>query len=151
MKQTRCRFIQIIAICLVLSLTVPVAARAASVEPAVSLANYYIDSCDSHISSVGMGRIQIWFEITGSGTMDKIGALSVEVYESTDNTNWTLVQTFTHDVYVTMLTENSFYYRSSVSHQGVPGRYYKAYVTFWAERNNSSESREMWTDVKKAS
>lgn len=151
MKQTKYGLIKVIALFLVLSLTVPVAANAATVEPVTPMASYYIDVYSAYVASVGFGRIEVWFDVMGTGDMDEIGALSIQVYESTDNTNWKLVQTFLHDTYTSMLEENNYFHISSVSHQGVPGRYYKAYVCVWAGKNGGGDSRYIWTSAKKAS
>lgn len=150
MKQTKYRFIKVIALCLVLSLTVPVVADAATVEPVTPLASYYLSVYNSYICSMGFGRIEVWFDVMATGDMDEIGALSIRVYESTDNTNWTHVKTFLHETYTSMLAENDFFHCSSVSYQGAPGRYYKAYVCIWAGKDGGGDSRYIWTSVKQA-
>ena len=150
LKQTKYRFIKVIALCLVLSLTVPVAANAATVEPVTPLASYYLSVYNSYVCSVGFGRIEVWFDVMGTGDMDEIGALSIKVYESTDNTNWKHVQTYLHETYSSMLTENNYFHCSSVSYQGVRGRYYKAHVCIWAGKNGGGDSRYIWTSAKQA-
>lgn len=150
MKQAKSGLIKIIALFLVFSLTVPVAANAATAEPVIPMASYYIDVYNSYVCVMGFGRIEVWFDVMGTGDMDEIGALSIMVYESTDNMTWKHVKSYLHETYSTMLIEDDFFHCSSVSYQGVPGRYYKAYVCIWAGKNGGGDSRYMWTSVKQA-
>lgn len=150
MKQAKDGFIRILALCLIISLIVPVAANGAVVEPALPMTSLYIDECTSTISAVGFGRLQINFNVTGTDIMDEIGVRSIEVYESADNVNWTYKQTYSHETYFAMMAQDTLRCGSNVSYQGIPGRYYKAYVCFWAEKNGLEDTRYIWTDVKRA-
>ena len=82
--------------------------------------------------------------------MDEIGALSIQIFESTDQTNWTWVKTFTHDATPGMLGYNKVYYSSYVEYSGTIGRYYKAYVCLWAGKDGDGDTRYMWTHAQKA-
>lgn len=150
MKQTKNSFIRLFALCLVISLIAPVAANGAAIEPALPMASQYIDDGNATISAVGFGRVEIVFEAVGTDIMDKIGVRSIEIYESPDNVNWTYVRTISCDTYLSMIAENAIRCRSSVFHQGVPGRYYKAYLCFWAEKNGRDETQYKWTSEKRA-
>ena len=87
----------------------------------------------------------------GTGDMDELGTLSIRLYESSDNTNWTLVETFLHEDYDSMLIEDDYWHMDYVPYDdGVTGRYYKAYVCIWAGKNNSGDTRYMWTPVERA-
>lgn len=136
--------------CLVLSLTVPVAANAATVETVMPLGSDYLDSYNSYVSAVGNGQIEVWFEVWGTGNMADIGALKIELYESSDNTDWTLVKTFSYKDDPTMLSQDNFYHVSHVSYQGTAGKYYKAYVCVWAGIAGGGNTWYMWTSSKLA-
>lgn len=135
---------RIFVLILVLSLTMPSYVSAATIETAQPYASNYLTSYNTYICDMGSGNIQIWFHVMGTGDMDEIGALSIRLYESTDNTNWTHVKTYLHEDYSSMLVEDDFYHSSHVSYQGVAGRYYKAYVCIWAGKNGSGDTRYMW-------
>lgn len=141
------QLLKIIALCLVFTLVLPTHANASSVE---ARASYYLDSYQAYVYPAGSGEVQVWFSVTGVDYMDEIGALSIHLYESTDNTNWTSVKTFRHSVYTNMLTEDDIQHVSHVSYQGVAGRYYKAYVCIWAGKDGSGDTRYFWTSAKKA-
>lgn len=150
LKQTGCRFIRIIALCLVFSLTVPVAANAAAGETVTPLASNYLDLYDAYVCPVGNGKIEVWFEVMGADGMDELGALSIRLYESSDNTSWTWVKTFLPEDYSTMLAEDEAYHCSYVSYQGTAGKYYKAFVCLWAGKDGAGDSRYIWTSSKLA-
>ena len=82
--------------------------------------------------------------------MDDIGALSIQIFESTDNTNWTWVETYTNGTNPSLLAHNSYYHQSYVEYQGVIGRYYKAYVCIWAGKDGGGDTRYFWTGPVKA-
>lgn len=143
-------FVKIVALLLVASVAAPCYASAAVVQPDDSMASYYISSYNSYVCAMGGGRVEVWFSMTGVNIMDELGALSIGLYESTDQVNWTHVKTFLHEDYSNMLLEDDYYHTSGVSYQGVAGRYYKAYVGLWAGRNGGGDTRYMWTSVERA-
>ena len=147
MRKRCSHLLKFIAICLIFSLMMPVQANAASVE---ARASYYLDSYQAYIYPAGSGEIQVWFSVTGVEYMDNIGSLSIEIYESKDNSNWTYKETFMHTDYPNMLKENAISHMDCVTYQGVKGRYYKAYVCIWAGKDGGGDTRYYWTSAKKA-
>ena len=107
-------------------------------------ASYYLDAYNTYICDVGNGRLEIWFEVMGTGDMDEIGTLSIELYEVTSNGSLKCVKTFLHEDYSTMLSYNDWYHYSYVSYQGSSSKTYKAYVCIWAGKNGSGDTRYMW-------
>lgn len=131
-------------LCLVLSFILPSTAYVANADNVMPLASYYLDAYNSYICDVGSGKIEIWFEVMGTGDMDEIGVLSIILYESSNNRDWTRVETFLHEDYDTMLAEDDWYHCSYVPYQGTTGKYYKAYVCIWAGKDGDGDSRYMW-------
>lgn len=80
--------------------------------------------------------------------MDELGALNIEIWESTDAENWTWKTSFTHDSTSGMLGYDELYHSSHVEYQGVEGRYYKAYVCIWGGKDGDGDTRYFWTSVK---
>jgi len=140
----------LVAICIVVSLVQPIAVDASQVSDVAPCASYYLDAYNTYICAVGGGNIQIWFEVMGTDDMDEIGTLSIVLYESTDNSNWTWVDTFLHEDYEEMLIEDDFWYMNYVPYDGVAGRYYKAYVCIWAGKDGGGDSRYMWATSVRA-
>lgn len=150
MKRYRGLFIKLVAVVLVLSMVSPVGVSAISEEKAATRASVYLDSYNTYICAMGGGKLQIWFTVVGDDDMDEIGALSIQLYESSDKVNWTWKKTFLHESYSSMLIEDDFFHSSYVSYNGTAGKYYKAYVCIWAGKNGSGDTRYMWTPVERA-
>ncbi len=141
----------IIALCLVFALLLPLSVAAAAPDTVAPCASYYLDAYNTYVCAMGGGELQIWFEVMGTGIMDELGTLSILLYESTDNANWSYVDTFLHEDCPSMLLENDFHHMDYVPYYGaVKGRYYKAYVCIWAGKNGGGDSRYMWTPSERA-
>jgi len=141
---------QFLALFLALALLTPLGTVSMAAEMGQSRASDYISYYRGYIYAMGSGKLEIEFTIDGMDDMDEIGALSIKLYESTDKSNWTLVKTYSPENYTNMLIEDDWSHSSCVSYNGIVGRYYKAYVGFWAGRNGGGDARYMWTTIRKA-
>ena len=150
MKKINSITIRLLALIVVLSLLVPSPVFAATGDTVQPYASKYITSYNTYICAVGSGDIQIWFEIMGTGDMDELGTLSIVLYESTNNSTWTEVETYFHEDYSSMLIEDDYWHMDYVPYDGVAGRYYKAYVCLWAGKNNNGDTRYMWATSVRA-
>ena len=139
------RLFRIVALTLAITLLLPISAMA--VEPRSSL---YLDSYSAYIYPAGWGKVQVWFEVDGTGYMDEIGALEIMIYESKDNATWYWVDTYTYNDHDGMLGYNNYYHAGHIEYKGTIGRYYKAYVCIWAGENGAGDTRYFWTNVEKA-
>ena len=142
--------LRILAIVLALSLISPYGVSATTLEPVQPYASKYLTSYNTYVCAMGSGKVEVWFNVMGTGTMDEIGVVSIMLYESTDQINWTRVRTYSHENYASMLEESDYYHCSCVSYQGTAGKYYKAYVCIWAGKNGSGDTRYMWTSIERA-
>ena len=139
---------RILVLCLIISLIFPVSVSAATVETAQPYASRYLSTYNTYICRVGTnGEIQIWFDVMGTGTMDEIGVLSIELYEVDSNGNETWLKTYQHEDYSSMLIEDDWVHCSYVSYQGSTNKTYKAYVCIWAGKNGSGDTRYMWATM----
>lgn len=141
--------IRFIALILVISLHVPVWAYTATPETTAPRASDYLAEYSAYICAMGSGDLEIWFEVTGTDYWADIGVLTIYLYESTDNVNWSWATTFLHEQYDTMLWHDNFFCMDHVDYDGVPGRYYKAYVCIWAGPEDTGDARYIWTPVER--
>lgn len=141
--------LRLVAILLCFSFVIPVNISASQLST-TPRASYYLESYNSYIYPAALGKIQVWFTVTGVEYMDDIGALSIQIYESTDQINWTWVKTYTHDTTSDMLSQNKVFHSGHVDYSGTIGRYYKAYVCIWAGKDGDGDTRYIWTQPKKA-
>lgn len=147
-KKNTSTAVRFIALLLIFSLIVPVYANAAVVETVQPRASAYLDNYGAYVYLPGNGQVQVYFNVTGTGYMDELGALSIKIYESTDGVNWTWKKTFTHDSTAGMLSYNDDFHTGHVTYNGVVGRYYKAYVCIWGGKNGQGDTRYFWTSAK---
>jgi len=137
--------LKVVSLILIVACVFPISALA--VEPRAS---DYLISYGAYIYPAGWGKVQVWFEVDGTGYMDEIGALEIKLYESKDNETWTWVKTFDYPDYSGMLGYDDFTHTGHVEYNGVIGRYYKAYVCIWAGKNGDGDTRYFWTPTERA-
>ena len=150
MERKKSHFLaKLIAITLVISLCAPIGVQAAMPETSQPFASAYLTDYTAYICAMGDGDLEIWWEVTGTRTLADIGVLRVYLYESTDNTNFEWVKTFTFTDYPNMLWHDTYISMDYVDYDGVPGRYYKAYVQIWAGPEDGGDTRYIWTPVER--
>ena len=137
--------IKVTALLLIFAFICPI-----GVQATTSRASYYLDSYSAYIYCAGWGKVQVWVSVTGVDDMDEIGSLSIQLYESTDQENWTWVKTFQHVSSPDMLGYDKLFHSGHVEYAGTIGRYYKAYVCVWAGKDGQGDTRYFWTTPKKA-
>ena len=139
-----------LSIVLAVSFFSPMTAYASTSDSLTPRASDYLNSYNTYVYPAAWGKIQVYFDVTGVDYMDEIGTLSIQLFESTDNENWTRVKTYTHDTTSGMLGFDKIYHSGHVDYSGTIGRYYKAYVCIWAGKDGNGDTRYMWTQPKKA-
>lgn len=148
--QKRNIYTRVVAVILILALMTPISVSAAMPETAMPMASDYLMAYTAYICAMGGGDLEIWYEITGTGTQEYLGVMSIFLYESTDNVNWHWVKTFQHEDYSQMLKTNVYFNVDHVDYEGVVGRYYKAYVGIWGGPDDTGDARYIWTPVERA-
>ena len=123
---------------------------ASPADAAQPRASDYLDAYTAYVYSAGWGNMRVYFDVIGYGYLEAIGALSIEIYESKDNENWTWKAVYNHDQYSQMLSYNDNYHSGYVEYDGVVGRYYKAYVCIWGGGLEVGDARYFYTSAKRA-
>ena len=150
MNRNKSRFlINLVAIILAVSMCAPIGAQAAVPETVAPNASAYLAAYTAYICAMGGGDLEIWFEVTGTRTWADIGVITVSLYESTDNSNFYWVEAFDFTDYPNMLWHDNYICMDHVDYEGVPGRYYKAYVHVWAGPEDGGDGRYIWTPVER--
>lgn len=144
-KKLKSTFLMFISSLMVMLLVIPICVSGVTLSAIQPRASEYLDNYGAYIHLPGNGKVQVWFDVQGTDTMDELGALSISIYESRDGSEWTWKKTFTHDSTPGMLSYNDFFHSSHVEYQGVEGRYYKAYVCVWGGKGGKGDTRYFWT------
>lgn len=141
--------LRLAAFLLAVIMFLPMGAKAVE-ETVQPRASDYLASYNAYVYSAGWGNIRVYFDVTGYGYLEAIGALSIEIYESKDNETWTWKKVYNHTDYSQMLSYNDNFHGSYVEYDGVVGRYYKAYVCIWGGGLEVGDARYFYTSAKKA-
>lgn len=129
------RFIWCVSVLLVISICLSLPANAVTeVEPRGS--DYFMAS-STYIDVYGT-RLEIWFDITAVGMMDKLGVNSIEVQRSTDRVNWTSMHTYDSSLYSGFIDTNTSAHAGYISYYGTSGYYYRACVEYYAKKGTGS-------------
>lgn len=117
-------------------------------------ASYYLDNYGAYVYPAGNSLIQVYFNVSGAGTMDELGALTIQLYECPTNSSniddWEWKTTFKYDTTPSMLSYNDDYHSGHVDYYGTAGKWYKAYVCIWGGKDGAGDTRYFWTSAKKA-
>lgn len=120
------RLSQLICLLLVASVLLVIPAQAAT------RGSDYFVSHSCYLWEVSDTEFQACFNVTAVDAMDKLGASEIKIQRSANGVTWETVATYT-DFYGT----NRSYYSDEQSFTSVkPGYYYRAKVTFYAEKGN---------------
>ena len=66
--------------------------------------------------------------------MDELGVSEIKIQRSSDGSNWTTAHTFRSDTYPWFLDQNTVAHLGTAKCTTLTGYYYRAKVTFWAEK-----------------
>lgn len=92
-------------------------------------------------------RFRVWFDVTGTGIMEELGASYIEIQRSSDGQNWTVMRTCTPTGYSQMLGYDTHKHVDYISYTGTKGYYYRAYVEFYAKNSTGQGVRSDWTPI----
>ncbi|MBQ5712383.1 MAG: hypothetical protein IIV61_07215 [Oscillospiraceae bacterium] len=144
------KLMRVIAIVLAVATFLPVFGNARSVEGVEPRANTHIENDYAEVRPMGGGKIRAYYWVDGVGSMTDIGAETVQIYESTDGTNWTWKKSFRYINMPELMGHGVDEYEYTLEYQGVAGRYYKAHVTLLARDADGQETRIYFTAQTRA-
>lgn len=134
------RFTQFVSIMLVFALVLAVPAYAAESRES----SFFIKSSVYLWPTTG-NTFEAWFEVTGTGTMEKIGANFIKIQRSSDNSNWNTVKTYSKDYYSNLMDSNSARHSDYITYTGTSGYYYRAYIELYAKNSSGSGYMDEYT------
>ena len=125
-------------LCLLLALSfcmaIPVAA-----EEAVPYGSSFFVSRDAYLWRTSSTSCEAWFEITAVRGMEELGAQFIEIEESSDGVNWSVVATYNRANYSNLIAYDTGNHCSYVTFSKMkPDCDYRMYVRFYAEDANGN-------------
>ena len=122
------RLTQLVCLLLVMALVLAVPAFAAE------QASHFFVSHSCYLWEVSDSEFLVCFDVTAVGAMDVLGASEIKIQRSADGVDWTTVATY-YDYY----GYNCSLHGDEISYSNVSsGYYYRAKVTFHAEKGNGT-------------
>lgn len=131
-----------IVLVLALSLNIPVMA-----ESATPYASSFFASYDAATVAVAFRTFDVCFDVVAKRGMDKLGVSSIIIQQSSNRTNWTDVKTCLPASYPQMIEENTVAVCNYITCTGIPGFYYRAYVTFYAKDSTGIGEISQYSEV----
>lgn len=127
------RYTRLLSIVLIISmiLVIPVHAE----EDASLWSSSFIASYDPSIDYESGSSFDIWFDVVATRRMEELGVNEIIVQVSSDGSNWSTVTTLYPEDYPQMICENTGMHAGYVTYSGTIGRYYRAYITFYAKNS----------------
>lgn len=136
------KFKKIISLILVITILAAIPVYAAAAE---ARASAYFSSYSAYISTSGSGKIDVNFNVVGTGTMTKIGSSVVQIFKA-DGTRVASCS-FALNAYSYIMGYNTFSHSASVPYAGVSGQRYYAIVTFFAKDSKGSDTLNYTTST----
>lgn len=136
---------RIIAFVLVMAALLSTGAFAAYNPPDSPDASAYISSYSVSIINGGSGKLKVSFYVTGTGTMQKIGATCITIYKNTGSYVGTIWNT--DPGRSGMLGSNKIYHSDVESYTVTPGSYYVK-VSIYAKNSSGSDAITVTTGNK---
>lgn len=141
------RFLKGICLVLTMSLLLSVPVMAAPQQEVGTYSSAYFSLTDQYLWRVSDTQVEVWFDVIAVRGMDQLGSSLIKVQRSTDQTNWETMQTYTPEDNPQMLCPNTSAHAQCVTYTYTSGYYYRAFVTFYATRNNGIGKFSMYTPV----
>lgn len=118
----------------------------AAEEPNTTITPYasdYFDSWRCSASPAGNGNIYIYFKVTATRTMSKLGVSSIAIYkELPNNAGYTMVHSYNSYSTSGLLGSGLFVHSYSTTYQAeVGGKYYASFAFYAENASGGSETR----------
>lgn len=128
--------IKFLSLLLALSMCLVFPVSAEEISPYAS--NYFM----AHSTYLGNGTstsFRVWFNVTAVSTMTKLGVSYIDIEESSDGVNWSVVKTYDMDDYGNLIGNNTHYHSGYVTYSSRQSGYqYRAYVKFYAKNSSGT-------------
>lgn len=125
-------------LCLILALSFCLAIPAAA-EETVPYGSSYFSSRDAYLWRTSSTSCQAWFEVTAVRGMAELGAQFIDIEESSDGVNWSVVASYNRANYSNLIKTNTGNHTSYVTFSKMkPGYQYRMYVRLYAEDANGN-------------
>lgn len=125
--------LKIVSVMLVVSLILGVPVHAS--DEATPWSSAFFTSIDPYIYYESGNYFEIWFDVVAARRMEELGVSKIKIQVSSDRSNWETVTTCYPEDYPQMICENTGFHADYIPYTGIIGKYYRAYITFYAKNS----------------
>ena len=120
-------------LCLILALSFCLVIPAGA-EEVTPYSSSFFGSRDAYLWRTSSTSCQAWFEVTAMRSMTALGAQFIEIEESSDGVNWSVVATYNRTSYSNLIKTNTGDHTSYVTFSKMkPDCQYRMYVRLYAK------------------
>lgn len=131
--------------CMLMVMVMVLANPAFAAETIEPKASSFFGGSSVYLCNISGTSFEAWFNVTGTGTMDVVGANFIKIQRSSDGVNWTTVRTCAKENYLYLVDYNSTGHAAGVSHTGTGGYYYRAYIQLYAKNSSGYGTMDRFT------
>lgn len=131
--------------CMLLAMVMVLAIPAFAVEAIEPKASSFFGRSSVYLCNISGNHFEAWFEVTGTDTMDAIGANFIKIQRSSDGVNWTTVKTCAKENYLYFVDYNTVTHAAGISYTGTSGYYYRAYIQLYAKNSTGYGTWDRYT------
>lgn len=109
----------------------------------------YLSGYRAWLTPESGAKVDVTIDVQAVDDMDDVGALSVEMYVSSDGgSTWSRDGSYASALFPELLDQDTYwYYDTPISHQGVAGYKYYAVITMYAGDHTGSDSKTYVTST----
>lgn len=117
------RFVRYVSFVLVFSLLLAVPAYATG-----NRASSFFSYTNAYLSKGSGTTFHVSYHVIATGVMEKLGVSSIKVQESSNNSNWSTIATYSN-----LTKDNAYAHDGYITCTGTANKYYRAVVEFYAK------------------
>lgn len=133
--------------CVLLLLVMVLSVPTFATEAIGPKASSFFGKSSVYLCNVSGPAFEAWFDVTGTGTMEAIGANFIKIQRSSDGVNWTTLSTFSKESYPNLIGYSSVGHEAGVRYVGTAGHYYRAYIQLYAKNSSGYGTWDRYTSA----
>ena len=133
--------------CFVLAMIMVLTVPAFAAEVIVPKASSFFMSSSAYLYNISGNSFDACFTVTGTGTMDAIGANFIKIQRSSDGVNWTTVTTCAKENFLYFVGYNTTTHAATVRYTGTGGYYYRTYIELYAKKGVNTGTMDRYTSA----
>lgn len=138
------RLIRLICLLLVFATLAAVPAYA---QEQSTYASRYLSAYRAYCTKLSSTSVGVSYQVLGTDAMDEIGVNLIKIQYSSDKVNWTTAKAFRKAIYPSMIDYDTSMHAGTLSATVPAGKYYRAYVEFYAAEGNGFAERYYYTEI----